>query len=232
MKNRVLHIDDEPAMLKIVASVLSRDPSLETKGCLTGREGVGAAADWLPDLILSDVSMPDMDGLAVLQRLQDDPITAYIPVVFTTAHGGTENLVDYLKRGAVGVIVKPFNLGELAGRVRGYLAVAEAEMLDPSPPPDIGIDGRLRADAASLQAMRAAVVADGASPALSNVVHKLAGVAGIYGFGAVSELAAKLDKEIARVAREGEAGSRVVTLLDALLELLRREIDAVARADQ
>lgn len=232
MKNRVLHIDDEPAMLKIVASVLSRDPSLETKGCLTGREGVAAAADWLPDLILSDVSMPDMDGLAVLQRLQDDPITAYIPVVFTTAHGGTENLLDYLKRGAVGVIVKPFNLGELAGRVRGYLAVAEAEMLDPSPPPDIGIDGRLRADAASLQAMRAAVVADGASPALSNVVHKLAGVAGIYGFGAVSEVAAKLDKEIARVAREGEAGSRVVTLLDALLELLRREIDAVARADQ
>ncbi|PZA13478.1 response regulator [Rhodopseudomonas palustris] len=231
MKNRILQIDDDPAMLKIVASVLSRDPSLETKGVLSGDEGVAAAADWLPDLILSDVSMPGMDGFAVLARLRDTEITAHIPVVFTTARGGTDNLVEYLSRGAVGVIVKPFRLGDLASRVREYLDVAEAEMLDPSPPPDVGIDGRLRADAASLTAMRAEVAAGSASPVLRNVVHKLAGVAGIYGLSAISEAAAQLDKDITRVTREGESASQLLPLLDALLDLLRQETD-VARTER
>ena len=232
VKNRVLHIDDDPAMLKIVASVLARDPSMETKGVLTGEEGVATAADWLPDLILSDVSMPDMDGFAVLEQLRSSAITAHIPVVFTTARGGTDNLVDYLSRGAVGVIVKPFRLGELANRVGEYLEAAEAELLDPSPPPDIGIDGRLRADAASLEAMRADVVAGTASPVLCNVVHKLAGVAGIYGFGAISEAAARLEKEIVRVGRDGADASQMLPLLDALLDLLRRETGAAAPAER
>lgn len=118
MRSRILHIDDDPAMLKIVAAVLSLDPTLETKGCLSGEEGVRTAEEWLPDLILSDVSMPGVDGIELVARLRNRASTMAIPVVFTTARSRLDGAAQVLPDGVSGVIVKPFKLTELVGSVR------------------------------------------------------------------------------------------------------------------
>ena len=79
-------------------------------------------ADWPPDLILLDVTMPVMDGPAMLGRLHENPATANIPVVFMTAHAQTREIAHYRSLGAAGVIVKPFDPMTLAARVQQYFA--------------------------------------------------------------------------------------------------------------
>jgi len=223
VKNRILHIDDDTAVLTIVASALSRDPSLETRSCPSGEQGVQTAAEWLPDLILSDVSMPDLNGVDVLVRLRSNRTTAGIPVVFTTARGMPENVAEYLAQGAAGVIVKPFKLRELADKVRTYLDLVAAESIDAGPPPEIRIRQRLEDDAAVLAALRAEFEADGSPSELRHVVHKLAGVAGIYGFASISEAASAAEQEIGRLELGPATRASVVTRLDELLGLLDRE---------
>ncbi|NEW86511.1 hybrid sensor histidine kinase/response regulator [Rhodopseudomonas sp. WA056] len=222
MKSRVLHIDDDPAMLKVVAAVLSRDPTLETRGCLSAEEGMRAAAEWLPDLILSDVSMPEVDGLQLLGELRNRPLTMGIPVVFTTACGRFEDIADFKALGASGIIAKPFNLRELIGSVRGYLALAASAVDDAGPAPEIGIRDRFKDDAALLRELRGPFEAGGAPDDLRHVVHKLVGVAGIYGFGAISDAAAAVEDGIAHMTPDGVARADTLAGLDGLLELLDR----------
>ena len=82
---RVLHVDDEPDIRKVVKLSLSLDPSFTVLGCGSGAEALAAASDWSPDMILCDVVMPMMDGPATLKHLQACPKTVDIPVVFMTA---------------------------------------------------------------------------------------------------------------------------------------------------
>ena len=70
---RVLQIDDEPDILEIVAASLSLDPEFEVRGCGSGADGITAAAQWRPDLILLDVMMPVMDGTRDAQAFAGEP---------------------------------------------------------------------------------------------------------------------------------------------------------------
>lgn len=222
VKSRILHIDDDPAMLEIVGSVLSRDPTLETRGCLSGVDGMRAAADWLPDLILSDVSMPGLSGIELLDRLNGNENTATIPVVFTTACGRLEQVADYMACGVAGVIVKPFNLRELANSVRNYLDLTALAVVDQLPP-DVGIVKRFRDDASVLRELRPEFSAGAHPDALRHVVHKLAGVAGIYGFSSISEAAADVERGLESLTRHASTRIDVLYRLDRLLGLLDRE---------
>ena len=123
---RVLQIDDEPDILEIVAASLSLDPKFEVRGCRSGADGLTAAAQWRPDLILLDVMMPVMDGPATLKHLQEDPRTAGIPVVFMTARAQTRELDHFKSLGAAGVIVKPFDPMTLAASLRNQMQPANA----------------------------------------------------------------------------------------------------------
>ncbi|WP_346296852.1 response regulator [Rhodopseudomonas sp. P1] len=220
MKSRILHIDDDPAMLKVVAAVLSRDPDLETRGCLSAEEGVRAAAEWLPDLILSDVSMPDVDGVQFLEELRNQPITMSIPVVFTTACGRFDDISDFKSLGASGIIAKPFNLRELISSVRGYLELAAAAVDDEAPAPEIEIRDRFREDAALLRELREPFESGAAPDGLRHVAHKLVGVAGIYGFAAISAAAAEVERALKQVVQHASSRADVVSRLDDLLDLL------------
>src|SRR5215813_6168370 len=84
-QHRILIIDDENDVRRVIELALSRDPDLAIRACGSGHDGVAEAASWSPDLILLDVMMPGMDGPTTLARLQDNPATADIPVVFLTA---------------------------------------------------------------------------------------------------------------------------------------------------
>jgi CheY-like chemotaxis protein len=123
---RVLQIDDEPDILEIVAASLSLDPEFEVRGCGSGADGLAAAGQWRPDLILLDVMMPVMDGTATLRHLQEDPRTAGIPVVFMTARAQTRELDHFKSLGAAGVIVKPFDPMTLAAALRNQMQPANA----------------------------------------------------------------------------------------------------------
>src|SRR5579863_4052156 len=121
---RVLHIDDEPDILDIVAASLGLDRAIEVRGCNSGAEGIAAAAKWRPDLVLLDVMMPVMDGPATLAHLRENQQTAEIPVVFMTARAQTRELDRFKSMGAAGVIVKPFDPMALADLVRTYMKPA------------------------------------------------------------------------------------------------------------
>jgi CheY-like chemotaxis protein len=123
---RVLHIDDESDILEIAAASLGLDPELEVRDSISGADGLAAAVEWRPDLILLDVMMPGMDGPATLRHLRENPQTADIPVVFMTARAQTRELDHFKSLGAGGVIVKPFDPMTLAASVRNYMHPAQA----------------------------------------------------------------------------------------------------------
>ena len=123
---RVLHIDDEPDILDIASASLGLDPEFEVRDCGSGADGLVAAAEWHPDVILLDVMMPVMDGPATLAHLRENPRTADIPVVFMTARVQTQDLARFKSLGAAGVITKPFDPMTLAASVRSYIHPSEA----------------------------------------------------------------------------------------------------------
>ena len=82
---RVLHVDDEPDIREVVEFSLGLDADLVVRSSSSGEEALAVVDDWAPDVILLDVMMPVMDGPATLARLQSNPGTAHIPVVFMTA---------------------------------------------------------------------------------------------------------------------------------------------------
>ncbi len=116
----VLLVDDIPSNLNFLSDVLSQ----EGFGIILatgGNEALTAARTGLPDLILLDIAMPDIDGYAVCEELKLDPSTREIPVIFLTARNEREDIIKGFEVGAVDYIMKPFNYTELIARVRTQL---------------------------------------------------------------------------------------------------------------
>jgi CheY-like chemotaxis protein len=104
---------------------LALDPGLTVRSCDSGPDALVAAADWHPDIILSDVIMPVMDGPQLLALLRKNSRTAWIPVVFMTARAQSSEVERFIALGAAGVIAKPFDPLRLAASVRACLNAAE-----------------------------------------------------------------------------------------------------------
>jgi len=118
----ILLVDDNPTNLQVLFQ------TLEGVGCklLIAKNGNGAlaiAGKALPDLILLDIMMPDIDGYEVCRRLKTDPATADIPVIFLSALVETEDKVKGLHLGAVDYITKPFQPDEVIARVNTHLTI-------------------------------------------------------------------------------------------------------------
>lgn len=106
---KILLIDDDKDIHIIVKFSLRDLPEVELSAVLSGEEGVKAAMDLHPDLILLDVMMPDMDGIATLQAIKLFPSLANTPVIFLTAKAQKNEVEEYYKHGVLDVIVKPFD---------------------------------------------------------------------------------------------------------------------------
>lgn len=117
---KLLIIDDSPDIHELVTIWLA-DQSLEFFSSSTGIQGVEEAARILPDLILLDVDLPDLDGFEVCRRLKADDRIGTIPVVFLTGASSSEEKLRGLELGAIDYIVKPFDPAELRARVRAAL---------------------------------------------------------------------------------------------------------------
>lgn len=113
----VLVIDDDPNVRDILSDLLKRERCV-VHTAESGLSGIAAARAELPDLILLDVMMPDLDGFSVCRMLRDDPLTAEVPIIMITALDDRLSRLEGVKAGADEFLSKPVELSELRLRVR------------------------------------------------------------------------------------------------------------------
>lgn len=128
-QSTVLIVDDEPRNLFLLGQVLS--PHYRVRVANSARRALELAhLEPVPDLILLDIMMPVMDGLATLAALRGDPVTRDIPVIFVTARSSVEDEAEGLRLGAQDYITKPINPPIVLARVRTQIeAKAARDML-------------------------------------------------------------------------------------------------------
>jgi two-component system, OmpR family, response regulator RpaA len=117
---RILIIEDDQAINGVYSRMLKRagyEPIIADHGVL----GLELARTIYPDLILLDISMPDVDGLQICQALREIPSVANIPILIVTGQTTTAACIAGLDTGGDDYIAKPFNLNELCARIRAHL---------------------------------------------------------------------------------------------------------------
>jgi PAS domain S-box-containing protein len=123
---RILLADDNADMRGYVARILA-DAGWKVEPVRDGTEALAATRARVPDLVLSDVMMPGLDGFGLLEALRRDARTADVPVILLSARAGEEATVEGLKAGANDYLVKPFSARELLARVEGSVRTARAQ---------------------------------------------------------------------------------------------------------
>jgi diguanylate cyclase (GGDEF)-like protein len=118
-KATVLVVDDTPANLVLLSSLLNDDYKVRVAN--NGEKALTIASETHPDLILLDIMMPDMDGYEVCRRLQSNPQTRHIPIIFVSAKSEMEDEKKGLDLGAVDYISKPFRIAIVKARVRAHI---------------------------------------------------------------------------------------------------------------
>lgn len=116
MSERILVIDDDVDTLRLVGLMLQRQ-GYQVSAASNGSLGLTKAFEERPDLIVLDVMMPDMDGLATFSKLQANPATSSIPVILLTAKVQSIDRQNYTELGIRSTIAKPFSPLELAQQI-------------------------------------------------------------------------------------------------------------------
>lgn len=117
---KVLLVDDEPG-LRAAVQAYFEDEGFEVITAVDGAEGWEKAQAELPDVVLSDVMMPRVDGFGLLKQLRDDERLGGTPVIFLTAKGMTSDRIAGFRAGVDDYIPKPFDPDELVARVRNVV---------------------------------------------------------------------------------------------------------------
>jgi two-component system KDP operon response regulator KdpE len=136
----VLVVDDEPRMIHFIRLNLEHD-GFEVIEATSGTEGLDSIRDKLPDLVLLDVMMPELDGLETLRMIRE---ISTLPVIMLTAKGEEEDRVKGLELGADDYIAKPFSPREMVSRVKAVLRRTETPTTTVHEP--IQVDERLKID--------------------------------------------------------------------------------------
>ena len=119
---RILLADDNADMRGYLKRILDRHWTVEVVS--DGLAAIEAARQRVPDLILTDVMMPGLDGFELLRELRSDPLTRGVPVILLSARAGEESRIEGLEAGADDYLVKPFSARELLARVLLHLQLA------------------------------------------------------------------------------------------------------------
>jgi two-component system, OmpR family, response regulator len=114
---RILFVEDDPDIQTVARVALEAVGGYAVAVCSSGPEALALVGELAPDLILLDVMMPGMDGLATLEQLRRRPEAAHIPVVFMTAKVQRDEITRYRALGAAEVIAKPFDPMTLSATV-------------------------------------------------------------------------------------------------------------------
>jgi DNA-binding NarL/FixJ family response regulator len=124
MSKRLLVVDDEPNLLRAVAACLKSE-GYEVNTARSGREALMQLAEAVPDLLVSDIRMPGMDGYQLARQLRGSPRTALVPIVFLTAKDETADRIEGFRAGVDAYLTKPFEPEELIAVVDGILSRVE-----------------------------------------------------------------------------------------------------------
>ncbi len=114
---RILYVEDESDIRTVTAMALEAVGGFTVITCSSGTEALAAAPDANADLVLLDVMMPGMDGVATLSALRGLSRTADTPVIFMTAKVQASEIQHYMRLGATGVIAKPFDPMTLSAQI-------------------------------------------------------------------------------------------------------------------
>ncbi len=124
MPRRLLVVDDDPGLLLAVSDTL-RAEGYSVKTARRGADALTIIAQSLPDLIISDIRMPGMDGYQLVRNLRSNPRTRLIPVVFLTAKDETADRIAGFRTGVDAYITKPFETEELVAIIAAILERVE-----------------------------------------------------------------------------------------------------------
>jgi len=221
----ILLVDDEPDIRTIAEMSLSQVGGWTTHIASSGAEAIELATTHVPDVILLDVMMPEMDGVATFQALAARDETRNIPVIFMTAKVQSHEKERYVGQGAAGVIPKPFDPMRLPTDIRNILSQPVEQR------------GRNRLAALrrrygetltnKIDGLRAAVEhaktaepgkLEAAVEAAHQIAHKLHGTAGTYGHQEVSRIMGTIE-----LALEADAPD-----WDAIDEGIQRALETIA----
>ena len=140
LRRRILVVDDEERMVRFIRLNLEHD-GFQVTEAYTGAQAIDRLRDTLPEVVLLDVMLPDVDGFEVLQLIRE---VSDVPVIMLTAKGEEDDRVRGLELGADDYVTKPFSPRELVSRVRAVLRRTEAVRGATQGP--IDVDDRLTID--------------------------------------------------------------------------------------
>jgi two-component system KDP operon response regulator KdpE len=121
-KPRILVVDDEPQLTRVLRTGLT-SRGFDVRAAADGLAGFEMFSDWHPDLIITDLAMPNMDGLELCRRVR---AISQVPIIILSAKGEEKTKVEALDIGADDFVTKPFGIDELLARVRASLRRANA----------------------------------------------------------------------------------------------------------
>jgi two-component system KDP operon response regulator KdpE len=122
-RRRILVVDDEPQITRVLRTSLSSQ-GYDIRVANDGETALEIMKDWTPDLVVTDLSMPNMDGLELCRRLRG---TSQVPIIVLSVRGEERTKVQALDAGADDYVTKPFGIEELLARVRASLRRVPAE---------------------------------------------------------------------------------------------------------
>jgi diguanylate cyclase (GGDEF)-like protein len=124
-KPLVLIVEDDKTNVQVLGSILSKE-NYDIAVAFDGSSAIKMMEQHIPDLILLDVLMPDMDGYAVCRKIRNSDRYRNVPVIFLTAKAEEADIVNGFENGGVDYLTKPFHAGELLARVKTHLELKRA----------------------------------------------------------------------------------------------------------
>lgn len=121
-KPRILVVDDEPQLTRVLRTGLG-SRGYDVRAAADGLAGFEVFSDWHPDLVITDLAMPNVDGLELCRRLR---AVSQVPIIILSAKGDEKIKVQALDLGADDFVTKPFGIDELLARIRASLRRAQA----------------------------------------------------------------------------------------------------------